>query len=567
MSEMANILIVDDLPEKLLSYQTVLEETGENLISVRSGADALREVLKHDFAVILMDVQMPEMDGFETARLIRQRKRCAHIPIIFLTAFVDEVRTAQGYATGGVDYIATPVVPEILRAKVRVFVELYRMRQRVAHQAEDHARRVAAEEVARRSSYLAEASRTLASSLDYHATLRSLARLAVPMLGDVSLVSVSDQAGRVQHAEFAWIDSDRTQGVPLNEGSRQLQPWLDDIVLEAVESKRSACIRPVEAAAPLVANAAAGASGADAPVDTVLILPLIARARTLGALTLALRPGCRRFEPGDIGLAEEVAGRAAIALDNAMLVRDIQEADRHKNEFLAMLAHELRNPLAPMRNAVELLRMYGPLQKELVWARDLIDRQVTHLVRLVDDLLDVSRITRGKIRLELKPELAETIVASAVETVAPLVEARHHKLEICIPEEPIWVRADVTRLAQVLSNLLTNAAKYTPDGGQIALTVEQHDGTAVFRVQDTGDGIPGEMLGKIFDMFTQVDNSLARSQGGLGIGLTLVRRLVEMHGGSVQAYSSGPGQGSEFVVRLPAHHVPANGVLASSAGA
>src|SRR4051794_19218730 len=204
-TDKANILIVDDLPEKLLVYQTILEELGQTIVEVRSGAEALKQVLRHDFAVILLDVNMPGMDGFETAQLIRQRKRSAHTPIIFITAFADEVRTAQGYATGGVDYIPTPVVPEILRAKVRVFVELFRMRQQMAHQAEEQAKRAAAEESARRSAFLAEASRALASSLDVDATLETLARLALPQLADVSVVMLTEEAGQGP-TRCAWAD-------------------------------------------------------------------------------------------------------------------------------------------------------------------------------------------------------------------------------------------------------------------------------------------------------------------------------------------------------------------------
>src|SRR4051812_44583452 len=188
-SAKANILIVDDLPDKLLAYQTVLEELGQNLVAVRSGADALKQVLVEDFAVILLDVNMPDIDGFETAQLIRQRKRSAHVPIIFLTSFADEMRIQQGYATGGVDYIPAPVIPGILRAKVRVFVELYQMRQQVAAQAEERAKRAAAEEAARRSSFLAEASRALASTLDYEGTLAALVGSPIPVLADVCLVS------------------------------------------------------------------------------------------------------------------------------------------------------------------------------------------------------------------------------------------------------------------------------------------------------------------------------------------------------------------------------------------
>ncbi|MGC1273075.1 MAG: response regulator, partial [Planctomycetaceae bacterium] len=203
-----SILIVDDLPEKILAYRSVLEELGQDLVTAGSGAEALKQVLKNDFAVILLDVNMPDMDGFETARLIRQRRLSAHVPIIFLTAFADEVRTAEGYATGGVDYLPTPVVPEILRAKVRVFVDLYQMRQQVAQKAEEQALRAAAEEAAGRSEFLAEASRTIASSLDVETTLHGISRVAVPFLADVGLSCLLDREGRAGLAELAWADRD-----------------------------------------------------------------------------------------------------------------------------------------------------------------------------------------------------------------------------------------------------------------------------------------------------------------------------------------------------------------------
>jgi PAS domain S-box-containing protein len=229
----------------------------------------------------------------------------------------------------------------------------------------------------------------------------------------------------------------------------------------------------------------------------------------------------------------------------------LREADRRKDEFLATLAHELRNPLAPIRNAVQILRRKGSADSGLLFARDIIDRQVQQLARLVDDLLDVSRITRGMI--ELRKERAElpAIVERALETSRPLIEAAHHRLTVMFPAEPLWVIADVTRMAQVLSNLLNNAAKYTPPGGNLRLSVECEDGQAVIRVRDDGIGIPPEMLSRIFEMFTQVDTSLERSQGGLGIGLTIAQRLVEMHGGILEAASGGPDQGSELTVRLP----------------
>jgi signal transduction histidine kinase/ActR/RegA family two-component response regulator len=282
-----------------------------------------------------------------------------------------------------------------------------------------------------------------------------------------------------------------------------------------------------------------------------VVLPLQARGRTLGALTLALASAGRRFSAADRNLAEDFAGRAATFLDNVSLFQGIQEADRHKNEFLSMLAHELRNPLAPIRNATQILRLQGGDDPHLNWARDVIDRQVNQLVRLVDDLLDVSRITRGKIRLQLEPVEVAGAVTQAVEISRPLIDARKHQLSVNLPRERLWVQADAVRLAQILANLLNNAAKYTDEAGRIWLAVRREADDVLLSVRDTGIGIPAGMLSRIFDLFTQVDRSLDRAQGGLGIGLTLVHRLIELHGGSVRASSAGPGQGSEFVVRLP----------------
>ncbi|HEX5270042.1 MAG TPA: HAMP domain-containing sensor histidine kinase, partial [Gemmataceae bacterium] len=306
----------------------------------------------------------------------------------------------------------------------------------------------------------------------------------------------------------------------------------------------------------------------DLGTRSALLLPLEARGRTLGLVTLLREPARGAFTAADRALAEDFVGRAALAIDNARLYDEAQEAVRRRDEFLAMLGPELRNPLAPIRNALELIRLKCPDDPELTWARDAIDRQVSHMTRLVDDLLDVSRITRGKIRLDRAPVRLAEVVAHAVETSRPLIEGRRHRLELSVPADAGTVLGDFTRLAQVLANLLNNAAKYTEEGGLIRLTVEPAPLTptplppgergwgeggdeAVIRLKDSGVGIPQEMLPHIFELFTQVDATLERSQGGLGIGLTLVRSLVMMHGGGVQAFSEGRGRGSEFVVRLP----------------
>lgn len=231
--------------------------------------------------------------------------------------------------------------------------------------------------------------------------------------------------------------------------------------------------------------------------------------------------------------------------------RELERAGRQKDEFLAMLAHELRNPLAPIYNAVQILAVRGRDPEEVERVRRLIERQLHQVVRLVDDLLDMSRITRGKLSLWKKPVALARVVATAVETSRPLIESKGHELTVTVPEAPLQVCADAARLAQIVSNLLNNAAKYTETAGRIDLTVERLEGEACVRVRDTGIGIAPELLPRVFDLFMQAESSLDRAQGGLGVGLALVRRLVEMHGGAVEAHSAGIGQGTEMVVRLP----------------
>jgi signal transduction histidine kinase/DNA-binding response OmpR family regulator len=552
--EKINILIVDDLPEKLLVLESILEELGENLIKASSGAEALRLVLEHDFAVILLDVYMPGMSGFETAGLIRQRRKSSHTPIIFITAFADEMHTAQGYSMGAVDYILSPVVPEILRTKVKVFVDLYRMTQQAKRQADERVAlareqtaRAAAEEAMRRSTFLAEASKVLSSSLDAEATRRGLLRLVVPYLADMAGVALLTESGSERQGEFAWL-SPRDHQIHFGSwaGSQPAFSALERILAGGTAEALEGLAMPYPAA-----NGEAAATNNEELLRFAILLPLQARGRILGALILGQGQSGRRFSSVERALAEDLAGRAAIALDNARLYRNVQEADRHKNEFLSMLSHELRNPLTPIRNAIQLLQGHGAAEPSIVSLYQMIDRQVRHLTRLVDDLLDLSRITRGKIHLQMECVTAADIVARAVEMGRPLIDARKHELTIALPPEPLRVRGDPIRLAQSISNLLNNAAKYTEEGGRIFLSVEHSDDLVTFRVRDNGIGIPRDMLSSIFELFKQVDRSLDRSQGGLGIGLTLVHKLVGMHGGRVEAQSGGPNQGSEFVVHLP----------------
>jgi PAS domain S-box-containing protein len=250
----------------------------------------------------------------------------------------------------------------------------------------------------------------------------------------------------------------------------------------------------------------------------------------------------------------EIIGASKVARDithRKQAEQALREADRRKDEFLAVLAHELRNPLAPIRNSLQILRLSNRNVQGVEQLSEILERQVNHMVRLVDDLLEVSRITRGKIELRRGLVDLEDVVRSAVETSRPLLEAARHDLQVMLPPEPLTVEGDSVRLAQVLANLLNNAAKYTDEGGRIRLEVRREANWAVIAVRDNGTGIPADMLTRVFELFTQADRHSRRAQGGLGIGLTLVKTLVEMHGGTVQAHSEGPGRGSEFVVRLP----------------
>lgn len=303
------------------------------------------------------------------------------------------------------------------------------------------------------------------------------------------------------------------------------------------------------AAHPHWAEFAADQSGP--PLSGLMVAPLLGRdGRDLGLLQVSDRVK-GEFSEDDANILGQLAQMAAVAIENARLYDRLLQADRQKNEFLAMLAHELRNPLAPIRNAVEILRRAPDQPDRIRSVQGIVDRQLSQMVRLVDDLLDVSRVSRGQIMLQKEPTALADVMRQAVETCRPVVEASQHSLTVDLPETPLILDADPTRLAQILSNLITNAAKYTPANGQITVRGAEVDGEAVVRVEDNGVGLPPAMLTKVFEMFTQVDTSLERSQGGLGIGLTLVQRLTELHGGRISAKSAGLGQGATFILTLP----------------
>jgi len=550
--EKANILIVDDQAEKRLVYQTVLEDLGQNIVSARSGEEALRWLLENECAVILLDVNMPGMDGLETAELIRARKKSAHTPIIFITAYADEIHTARGYSLGAVDYILAPVYPNVLRSKVGAFVRLFNLTCQVRRQADERvalareqAARVVAEASTRRASFLAEASRVISSSLDVNAILKGATRLTVPFLADFSSVTLNEEDGSVRCTEEACTPE------------WTLQPgWereaLDAVLVQARKRVTAGGRRelfPDARAALASARAQANAADGSGPPRQLGVFPLVVQGRTRGTLALALGPSGREFGSAEIALVEDVAGRTAIAVENCLLYEKIHKADRRKNEFLAMLSHELRNPLAPMRASLHALRLGGTAGSERLMG--IMSRQVDHMSRLVDDLLDVARITSGKIVLRNERVDLNRAVREALETCRSFGDAAGRDFSVSFPGEAPAIEADRVRLQQILENLLMNAVKYTDRDGRIGVTVEANGSDAVIRVWDTGIGIAPEMIPHIWDLFAQVDASPERTRKGLGIGLSLVRNLVRLHGGTVEASSAGPGKGSVFTVRLP----------------
>ncbi len=373
----ARILIVDDLPEKLLVYSSLLAEVDAEIVQARSGTEALKRVLEGSFAVILLDVNMPDIDGLETATLIRGHRNGRHTPIIFITAYVDEMQTARGYALGAVDYIQTPVIAPVLRSKVQVFVDLFK------------------------------------------------------------------------------------------------------------------------------ANAALAGSNQE--------------------------------------LENRVKERTA----------ELEQLSRLKDEFLATMSHELRTPLNAIFGWVTLLRTRRLDEATQERALETIERNARAQKRLIEDLLDVSRIVTGKVALEILPVNPRRVVEAALETMQPAAQTKGITVVPLLDTGAATVRGDFARLQQIVCNLLSNAIKFTPTGGRVEVTLAHRNGEAEISVSDSGQGIKPEFLPLVFDRFRQEDGSISRRHGGLGLGLAIVRHLVELHAGSVEAFSEGEGKGSRFVVRLP----------------
>jgi signal transduction histidine kinase/DNA-binding response OmpR family regulator len=528
----ARILLADDnadmraYVERLLSKHWTVE-------SVADGAAALAAAQRDPPDLVLSDVMMPVLDGHALLRALRADVRTRLIPVVLLSARAGEEAVVEGIEAGADDYLVKPFSSRELLARVRTHLELSRLRT-------DNA-------AVQRIGIL------LNAQLDLQSVVQILTDEATKLCGaqfGAFFYNVLDAAGgrymlytlagapREAFADFAMPRATPLFS-PTFEGEAIVR--LDDVTQDPRYGKNSP-----HGGMPL----------GHLPVRSYLAAPVKSRSgEVLGGLFFGHRePGA--FDERCEHLLEAIGAQAAIAIDNANLYQreqaaraEAEAANRAKDEFLAMLGHELRNPLAPIVTALQLMDLRAEKTNER--ERGVIQRQVAYLVRLVDDLLDVSRITRGKVEIERKPVELAQVAAKAIEVASPLLEQRCHRLRVAVPEVGLRVEGDLIRLTQIVSNLLSNAAKYTEQGGTITLSAAAEGDEAVLRVQDTGIGIDSKLLPHVFDLFMQAPQSLARSDGGLGLGLTIVRSLTTLHGGSVKAYSDGAGCGSEFVVRLP----------------
>ena len=412
--------------------------------------------------------------------------------------------------------------------------------------------RLHAEEAGRRASFLAEASRVLSASLDYEATLRSVARVAIPYLADYVLVDVLEPSGRLRRLAAAHTDPIVEEGLATQEPRR---PDVDDgSALDAViERGEPTLVRDVsgEWLAARSRDAQHLGVAVGARPSSLMLVPLRARGRTLGVVSLALADGERRYTLADLALAEDLAQRAALAADNARLYREAQDASRAKDEFLAVLSHELRTPLTPVLGWVRMLRGGTLTPDATLRALDTVERNTRLQAQLVEDLLDVSRIVAGKLSLDLHPVALGPIVDAVIESSAATAASKSIVVTPHVEPGLPRIDADANRLQQVLANLLSNALKFTPPGGRVDVTVRRAGESLCLSVSDTGDGLAPEVAPHIFDRFRQADSTITRQYGGLGLGLSIVRHIVERHGGSVHVTSEGLGLGTTFTVMLP----------------
>ncbi len=685
-----NILLVDDHIENLVALEALLSDLGQNLVRAQSGVDALRFLLNQEFAVIILDVDMPIIDGFETAALIRERERSRLTPIIFLTAInKGEHYVFKGYSLGAVDYLTKPFVPEILRSKVVAFVELHKKKEQVKRQtallqqmveelagsnneirklnvelqserdfvstvldtadslilvldaerkivrasrafqrilgyandevnglplssffvsagpwcelpqAENYwiakdgtsrliawsttrldsnhliltgnditerrrveeqreqfiraeAARIEAEAAEKRAAFLAEASTMLASTLDYERTLINISRLAIPTFADWCFVYLRLQDNEISSAVIAHSNPEKESL------AQQIEIRPEDL-----SSKTLPVVRVFQSGTPELFSDISDEELRETVQDpqkyealkelglrSAVVVPIQGRHSIMGVVGFASAKSAR-YASVDLLFAQDMARRISLALENARLYREAQEANRAKDEFLATLSHELRTPLNAILGWTQILRTKRLDEVTIARAFEAIERNAKAQAELIEDMLDVSRIITGRLRLEMQPVRLSTAVEAALDSVKPTAEAKGLRLECDLSPDAGPISGDPHRLQQIVWNLLSNAVKFTPSGGVVRLRLEYSSGEAKLTVIDTGRGISRQFLPYVFDRFRQAETMSSRTASGLGLGLSIARQLVELHGGVIEACSEGEGRGATFTVTFP----------------
>jgi signal transduction histidine kinase/DNA-binding response OmpR family regulator len=574
--EKINILMVDDSATNLLALEAILQAPDRKLVSASSGEDALRYLLTDEVAVILMDVYMPGLDGLETAELIRGRDKSRNIPIIFLTADSTGGRhLSRGYSLGAVDYIVKPIEPDILRSKVAVFVELFKKTREVKQQAELLREKNVELESANlaRLNMLIELGQELSSERDPYRVLENFCKSARQIIdAEESAVGVlGDGADNLRYFFRCTILEQHGSG-------NKILPVVRKALKQVVAKKGTVRLSETD---PLLQDD----DSTTAPIRSFLGAPILSAARVCGWIYMLNKPDAAEFSEADERLVATLATQVAISYENATLYTDAQlhatklqleiaerkqaeeqraemlvreqaaraeaeQANRTKDEFLATLSHELRTPLTAILGWSHLVRT-GKLEPvQLARALETIERNARSQSQLIDDLLDVSRIITGKLQIEPRAVDLGSIIEGAVEAVRPSFEAKSITLKTTIEPEAV-VMGDSNRLQQVFWNLLSNAVKFTPESGMVRIEAKRVPPVVRVSVSDTGIGIKPEFLPFIFDRFRQADGSTTRVHGGLGLGLSIVKHLVQMHNGRVQVHSDGQNQGSVFSVEFP----------------
>ena len=539
-----SILAVDDDPQKLLALSALLSELKQDVVTATSGREALRHLLAREFAVILLDVRMPDMDGFETAALIRQRPSTEHTPIIFVTSYGDETHATRGYSLGAVDYILAPFEPEVLKTKVMVFVELFRKTAQVQHQAQSLERR------AKQLLELTQASLEINSALSPDQMLQVVTALARDILGAhqaASTVAV-DQKWSAAKTAMALSPTLEKRGGP--EGRWVLR---DRAALLAFLSRVPHTVRIARGDLDEYSRWS-DLLATDSPARLGwLAAPMKGRdGRPMGLLHV-LDKIEGDFTAEDQAVLTQLAQMSSIAIENS-LNAEAREANRIKDEFLTTLSHELRTPLSAILGWTRILRSKKLDTERMAHGLEVIERNVLSQTRLIDDLLDVSRIITGKLRLAVRAVTLAPVIEAAIEAMRPAADAKEIQIEFeaRVGAGEGEVVGDPDRLQQVVWNLVSNAIKFTAPRGRVSVELTRDAAQFSIRVRDTGKGIHPEFLPHVFDRFRQADSSMTRTHAGLGIGLAIARHLVELHGGSIAAESPGEGQGATFSISLPA---------------